>query len=144
MEETVIHHICYIPEISIEVTRDWVLKLQKTGNTENEEKREELLSAIKRWIYLSWLLQEKETLDIKELYSHTPLWDEINRIREKIIPEIVSPHKIAYITPEFTLKTGKLIQLNKNQRPVELDFTVEYSIKIINRKNELVVENDQS
>jgi hypothetical protein len=66
MEVTITHHISYIPDIRTEVTREWLLKLHNTGNMENREKRELLTSAIKRWVYLSWILQKGEPKDIEE------------------------------------------------------------------------------
>lgn len=125
MKEFVTHHICYIPEIIIAVPGEWLSKLNKTGNAENTEKREALLQAVKRWIYLSWVLQSNESNDIQKAYQQGWMWDEIAWIKDKCIPEIVFPHKVVYITSELTLETGRMIQLSGNRRPVELDFSEE-------------------
>jgi hypothetical protein len=125
VEETITHIICHKPEIRIEVTREWLSKLHNTGHVESREKRELLLSAIKRWVYLSWTLQAETPKDIQQAYQRIGLWNEIEWIKNSVIPEIVSPHKIAYITPEFTLKTGRFVQFDRNKRLIELDFSNE-------------------
>ena len=51
------------------------------------------------------------------------MFNEIAQITGKFIPAIVSPNRIVYITPEFTLHTGRLVQLNKHKRHIELDFS---------------------
>ncbi|MFC1953413.1 hypothetical protein ACFLWR_04710 [Chloroflexota bacterium] len=124
MEETITHRICYIPDIRIEVSKEWLLELRKTGNVENREKRKLLTVAIKRWVYLSWILRV-EPKGIEEAYQRTGLWDEIVWIKNSVIPEIISPNKIAYITPQMTLETGRLVQFGEKNKPTKLDFSTE-------------------
>jgi len=115
------HHICYIPEIVIAVPDEWLNKLGQTRNPENRSKRQELFSAVKRWVYLSWVLQE-ETRSVHASSIRVSVLNQIKTIKEQEIPRIISPYKIVYITPEWILQTGKLVQFDKSKPPVELDF----------------------
>ena len=124
MEQTIQHHICYIPEIVIVVSTEWHKKLRETRNPENKEKRTALYSAIKRWVYLSWLLKE-ETKSVHASEGRISIINEIKLIKDEKIPAILSPHKIIYISPDLILRTGRLIQFDINKDPVELDFTEE-------------------
>ena len=119
------YHVCYIPEIVIEVPEKWLDKYTKTGNPENKEKRIALMTAIRRWVYLSWILQSANPVNVQEAYGRRWMWDEIARIKSELIPEIVSPYKVSFITPYFVLPTGNLVQFSNNRRPVELDFSKE-------------------
>ena len=115
------HHICYIPEIVIAVPDEWINKLGQTGNPENKSKRRALYSAVKRWVYLSWILQE-ETKSAHASAMRVSILNQIKTLKEKEIPRIVSPFQIIYITPEWTLPTGKLVQFDKNKPPIAVDF----------------------
>ena len=116
------HHICYIPEIVIAVPDEWLDQLKKLGNPENKNKRLELFSAVKRWVYLSWTLQE-ETQGVHASSIRVSILNQIKTLKEREIPRIVSPYEIVYITPEWALPTGKLIQFDKSKPPAELDFS---------------------
>lgn len=116
------HHICYIPKIVIAVPDEWLNKLGKTGNPENRTKRLALYSAVKRWVYLSWVLQE-ETRSVHASAMRVNVLNQIKAIKEREIPRIISPYEITFISPEYTLQTGKLIQFDKNKAPLELDFS---------------------
>lgn len=124
MEQTIQHHICYIPEIIIAVSTEWRKKLRETANPENKEKRKALYSTIRRWIYLSWLLKE-ETKSVHGSDGRISIINEIKLLKDEKIPALLSPHKIVYITPELILRTGRLIQFDINKNPIELDFTKE-------------------
>ena len=119
------HHICYIPEIVIKVPKEWIYKYNKTGNPENKEKRIAIYSVIKRWVYLSWILQSSDPRNVQDAYDRRWIWDEIANIKSVLIPDIVSPYTVCFITPYFDLPTGKLVQFSKNRNPVELDFSEE-------------------
>ena len=125
------HHVCYIPEIVIKVPKEWIDYFNKTGNPENKEKRIALYTVIKRWVYLSWILQSSEPRNVQDAYDRRWIWDEIANIKSILIPGIVSPYKVAFITPYFELPTGKLVQFSKNRNPVELDFSKEEPIFIV-------------
>ena len=102
----------------------WHKRLRETGNPENKEKRTALYSAIKRWVYLSWLLKE-ETRSVHASEGRISIINEIKLIKDEKIPAILSPYEIVYISPDLILRTGKLIQFDINNDPVELDFTEE-------------------
>lgn len=119
------HYVCYIPEIRITVSKEWIVKYKTTGNPENGEKRAALLSAIKRWIYLSYLLESEKPTLIEDLYARGWIWDEIGWIKKTIIPNILSPLEIDFITPEYVLQTGNLVQFSMNKKPITLDFSKE-------------------
>ena len=74
-------------------------------------------------MYLSWILQSSAPGNVQDAYSRRWIWDEIANIKSELIPEIVSPYKVSFITPYFELPTGKLVQFSKNGNPVELDFS---------------------
>lgn len=116
------HQICYIPEIVIAVPNEWLDKLSQTGNPENRSKRTALFAAVKRWVYLSWVLQE-ETRNVHASSVRVSVLNQIKALKEKEIPRIVSPYEIVYITPEWILQTGKLVQFDKSKPPAELDFS---------------------
>ena len=102
------HNICYISEIVIAVPNEWLDKLSQTRNPENKSKRLALFSAVKRWVYLSCVLQE-ETQGVHGSSIRVSILNQIKALKEKEIPRIVSPYEIVYISPEWTLKTGKLV-----------------------------------
>ena len=116
------HHICYIPEIVIAVPNEWLDNLNKTGNPENKNKRTALFSTVKRWVYLSWVLQE-ETRSVHASAMRARILNQIKTLKEKEIPRIISPYEIVYIAPEWILPTGKLVQFDKSKPPAELDFS---------------------
>lgn len=117
------HHVCIIPEIVIGVSEEWSLRLKQTGNPENKNKRILLFSVIKRWVYLSWLLQSTSPDNVTEAYNRRWMWDEISTIKTRQIPDILLPFKVTYITPDFILPTGRSVQFSKGSRPVELDIS---------------------
>ena len=123
--KTISHYVCYIPTIKISVSPNWLDRLRKTRNPENREKRAALLAAIKRWIYLSYLLESEQPKDIEKLYGRAWMWDEIGRIKKTVIPGILSPLEITFITPEYVLQTGTRLQLSPGAKSVVLNFTLE-------------------
>ena len=75
------HHVCYIPEIVIAVPKEWLGKLSQTGNPENKSKRTALYSAVKRWVYLSWVLQE-EIQSVHASSMRVSILNQIKMIKE--------------------------------------------------------------